>query len=116
MMNLNNVKIKSPQKVGNLEELEGILDSLPIEIKGECEDIKIEAHWSSGKHIHLNCPEGHTYRIRIGKEILVGSSSQYGTDFFDTREKLHSVYSGWVHIMTGGYKQPPSIFPIISPL
>ncbi len=115
-MNLNDVKIKSPRNRGNLRELEGILDSLPIEITCEGKNIEIEARWSGGKHIVLNCPDGHTYRIRIGKEVMLGDSSQYSTSLFDVREKLKDVYSRWIHILTGGYKQPPSIFPMISPL
>ncbi|MBS3118185.1 hypothetical protein J4417_00700 [Candidatus Woesearchaeota archaeon] len=115
-MNLNDVKIKSPRNIGNLGELEGILDSLPIEITCESENIEIEAHWSGGKHIHLNCPDGHVYMIKIGKDMMLGDSSQYSTSIFDAREKLKNVYSRCVHIKTGGYKQPPSIFPMISPL
>ncbi|HLC80835.1 MAG TPA: hypothetical protein VJG31_03615 [Candidatus Nanoarchaeia archaeon] len=115
-MNLNKVKIKSHCEGDNLEELEGILDSLPIDITCKSENVEIEAHWSGGKHLHLNCPEGHVYRIRIGKGMLLGGSSQYSTTLFDVREKLKDVYSRQIHILTGGYKQPPSIFPIFSPL
>lgn len=116
-MKLNNIKIsRDSLDVDYSEELERILDRLPLEITGESENIEIEAHYSGGKHLHLNCPEGQTYRIKVGKDIFVGSSSQYSTSLFDMREKFQNVYSCWIHIMTGGYKQPPTMFPVISPL
>ena len=115
-MNLNNVKINLHRYEDDLGELEGILGSLPIEITCENENIEIEAHWSGGKHLHLNCPEGHTYKIKIGKDMLICASSQYSTSLFDIRENLKNVYSRRIHILTGGYKQPSSIFPIFSPL